>query len=232
MAPETRVQAPASISPATFRAILLAADSPAAPEAFVCYEVIRARGIDPAVGLAFFAHESTYGTAGAARTTRNWGNLRRGRRAFQVAAVPGASGHFAWYRSWATGAEDWADLLLGPIYAGAGRLTVEAILPIYAPSSDSNNPQGYAAAVRTLIHRYRAQEAELRNRWGPIAPADWGYAIPRVWAADAGRLGHALGPEETVGPEGAKVAAQVFAGGVIVWDSRTDRAHIIRGGTA
>jgi hypothetical protein len=231
MAPETRIQAPASISPATFRAILLAADSPAAPEAFVCYEVIRARGIDPGVALAFFAHESSYGTAGAATQTRNWGNLRRGRRAYRVAAVPGSSGSFAWYRSWATGAEDWADLLLGPIYIGAGRTTVETVLPVYAPSSDDNDPAGYAATVRALLHRYRAAEAELRSRWGPIAPADWGYAIPRAWAADAGRLGHALGPEETVGPAGAKVAMQVFAGGVIIWDSRTDRAQIIRGGT-
>ncbi len=66
---------------------------PAASDAAALYRIPLDRSLDPAVALAFFAHESTYGTAGVAVHSRNWGNLRRGPRALYVA------NGFAYYRN-------------------------------------------------------------------------------------------------------------------------------------
>ena len=54
MAPPLTVQAPPRISPATFRAVLERAGSPAAPEADRLYPLFLEAGVDPAGALAFF----------------------------------------------------------------------------------------------------------------------------------------------------------------------------------
>ena len=65
------------ISEAKFAAILRDGRSPAYPDAPACYRAAVARGVDPAVLLAIFRKESSYGRAGRARGNRSWGNLRR-----------------------------------------------------------------------------------------------------------------------------------------------------------
>lgn len=69
------------IGPLLFRAALVRHGSPAAAEAAGIYDALLGAGVDPAVFLGQFAAESSYGTAGYARTTRNPGNIVIGRPA-------------------------------------------------------------------------------------------------------------------------------------------------------
>lgn len=131
------------ISRERFRAVL--AHSPALPEADACYDICVSTGLDPAVALAFFRHESSYGTQGRAIATRNWGNIRRSQGRAK-AVVNG----FAMYASWADSLADWCELIKAR-YVGHGLTTVEAAIPVYAPSSDGNAPARYIAAVRAAV---------------------------------------------------------------------------------
>jgi hypothetical protein len=60
---------PADLSRATFARLLSQAQSPAAPEAGPMYDALVARGVRQAPFLAFFQHQSRFGTA--------WRNARR-----------------------------------------------------------------------------------------------------------------------------------------------------------
>lgn len=146
------------ISLALFARVLADADSPAAPEAVAIYAALVARGLDPAVALAFFQHESSYGLKGVARSTRNWGNLRKS----QGRATKVEKG-WAHYATWAASAEDWADLIMRR-YVGRGLATVRVALPVYAPSSDNNVPERYADAVVALVGRWSAAEQATADR--------------------------------------------------------------------
>lgn len=137
-----------------FRSILTGAGSPAAPEADALWAACLARDCDPAVAMAFFRHESTYGTAGVARATKNWGNLRRSPGKRGVVRDTGR-GPFAFYPTWTAGLMDWCDLLRGPIYEGDGLVTVAQVLPRYAPSSDGNAPARYAQAVCDAVNGWQ-----------------------------------------------------------------------------
>ena len=94
--------APPRISIHQFTRVLDRALSPAVPEADALYATCLSYGIDPAVALAFFAHESSCGTVGKAVETRNWGNIRVG----QGRQDKNANG-WAWYRTWSDGLADW-----------------------------------------------------------------------------------------------------------------------------
>lgn len=146
------------ISRTAFARVLADAGSPAASEAAAIYAALVARGLDPAVALAFFQHESSYGLKGIARSTRNWGNLRKS----QGRAARTAKG-WAHYDTWAASAEDWGDLILGR-YVGRGLATVRAALPVYAPSSDDNAPERYADTVIKLVARWAAAEQATPDR--------------------------------------------------------------------
>lgn len=143
-------RSPPRIPLATFARVLDAAHSPATPEASACYTAVTAYGLDPAIALAFFRHESSYGTAGIARQTKNWGNLRKG-QGHQAHNLSG----WAWYRCWADSVADWAALITG-YYIPRGLTTVEKALPVYAPSSDHNNPHAYADAVCASVASWQA----------------------------------------------------------------------------
>jgi pimeloyl-ACP methyl ester carboxylesterase len=64
-----------SISAATFAAFLRRMASPAALEASAIHDAFATAGVDPAVALGQFAAESSFGKAGYAAITRNWGNI-------------------------------------------------------------------------------------------------------------------------------------------------------------
>ncbi len=156
---ELPLSSPPRISAATFARVLADAGSPAASEAAACYRAAVAHGIDPAVLLAVFRHESQHGTDPRAVTIRagkNWGALRSGGWAYKVA------NGFAWYRTWADGADACAALLAR--YVGRGLTTVEAAIPVYAPSSDHNTPAAYIAAVRADVARWAASERATEDR--------------------------------------------------------------------
>lgn len=221
------------ITRSLFVGILERAKSPAAPVAADCYDICLSYGLDPAIALAFFQHESTYGKAGRAVTTLNWGNLRKGKRAYKHADG------FAHYRDWRESLRDWCDLMLGPIYIGAGRTTVRSVIPIYAPSSDNNTPERYIQAVINAVYAW-SQAIPLPEpppppaapdpwlRWGdayPLPPEQRGFGIPQLWLANAPWLGAATS-EELRGDGRTRV--RFFIGGWIVYEADNGVVHLGR----
>jgi len=142
-----------SISEQTFRIVLERAKSPAYAEADEILSILKRWRADRGIALAFFAHESSFGRKGIAVETRNWGNLRRGRRMIKQTKHP-----FAIYANWAASVEDWCELL-SVVYCKRWRLcTLREILQRYAPSSDGNRPERYANVVLRLVRMWQAKE--------------------------------------------------------------------------
>ena len=112
-------------------------------------------GIDPAFALAFFMHESTFGTAGMARVTLSLGNLRC------IPSVPCNNG-YAQFSSWEQGFEAWYKLIRNLYVAQWGLVTIDQIIPTYAPSSDHNNVSGYIAALKHSIDTWHAGIIQVR----------------------------------------------------------------------
>lgn len=164
-----------------FRDILMRNGSPAAGLADTLFGVPMGYALDPAIALAFFAHESTYGKFGVAAKSLNWGNLRRGSRAYKTV------GGFAYYRNWRESLTDWSEHILNR-YVQRGFTTVEAAIPIYAPSSDGNAPARYIAFVNAAVAGWQA--AELVGRGAGV--------VARVVAVDVANVRSAPALEKNV----------------------------------
>ena len=64
---------------------------------------------------------------------------------------------YKYYDSWRVGAEDWYRLI-STLYVRNWKLTtVDRIVPVYAPSADSNDPNAYIDDVEQLVSAWRAQ---------------------------------------------------------------------------
>lgn len=142
------VQGPPSVDVALIRRVLLSYNSPAADEAQAFYDLGVARGIDPAFCLAFFIVESGAGTRGVARTTYSVGNIR---------ALPGQPSYegYRQYTTWREGIADWYRLIDEVYIRDRGETTLDAIIPVYAPSHDQNDPDAYIRTVKRLVARWR-----------------------------------------------------------------------------
>jgi hypothetical protein len=129
-------------------AVLQDYNSPAAGTGQAFYDLGVRYGINPAVALAFFIHESSAGTKGVARFTNSVGNSRTtpGYRDYQ--------GYRA-YDSWTAGIEDFYKLLRDLYLDGWNLHTVAQILPRYAPAADNNDTAAYIANVQNLIDSWR-----------------------------------------------------------------------------
>jgi hypothetical protein len=139
-----------SITVAKIREVLQSYNSPAVGSAEAMYRLGIEYGIDPAFCLAFFIHESTAGTQGVARVTKSVGNIR---------TTPGYEDYqgFRKYATWEDGIEDWY-ILIRDLYIGEwGLTTVDAIIPVYAPTSDGNNVDNYVSTVKRLVRGWRLQ---------------------------------------------------------------------------
>jgi Peptidase C39 family len=118
-------------------------------------------GIDPAYALAFFMHESLFGTTGEARKTMALGNERC---IADRPCVDQAQGGYAQMESWTDGFDHWYRLILnGYIYGGVTLslvghpcLTIGQTIPVYAPSSDHNDVTGYIAALQQELQTWHA----------------------------------------------------------------------------
>ncbi|MGN6566139.1 MAG: glucosaminidase domain-containing protein [Thermomicrobiales bacterium] len=137
-----------SLDASAIATILQHYNSPAAGSADTMYRLGLQYGIDPAYCLAFFIHESTAGTKGVAQVTKSVGNIRTttGYRDYQG---------YRQYATWDEGIEDWYRLIRD-LYIGQWNLTtVDQIVPVYAPASDNNDPDGYIRAIKQLVTDWR-----------------------------------------------------------------------------
>jgi len=145
---------PPTISLNTFRGFLQELDSPALSEAEQMFKVCLEEGADPALALAFFEHESGGGKAGVAVITRSLGNIRCS-AGYSCYVTPG-NGSFRQYSTWTESARDWARLL--QYYRTKLKLvTLEQIIPVYAPANDHNNEVGYVLAVKNRVDNLRSR---------------------------------------------------------------------------
>lgn len=141
---------PPTISVAQIEQVLAYYGSPARGLGQTLYDLGVKHGINPAFGLAFFVHESGCGTKGVARSTKSLGNIR------WTTGYDNYQGYRS-YSSWAAGMEDWYSLIKDQYIAGWGLTTVDAIIPVYAPSADHNDPASYIASVKASVDSWRGK---------------------------------------------------------------------------
>ncbi len=142
------VKGPPSVDVALIRRVLQRYNSPAVDDAQAFYDLGVARGIDPAYCLAFFIVESAAGTQGVARTTYSIGNIRA------LSGQPSFEGYRR-YDTWRDGIADWYRLIDELYVRDLGLATIDTIVPVYAPSEDSNDPQAYILTVKRLVAGWR-----------------------------------------------------------------------------
>jgi len=140
-----------TIDAAFINRVLSSANSPADGTGEALYNDGVQYGINPAYALAFFKHESNFGTTGVARYTLSLGNIKC---TSGYSCIDG----FRAYSSWAAGYQDWYKLI-STLYINQWHLvTLEKIIPVYAPSSDGNSPQDYINAVESDVQRWQKGE--------------------------------------------------------------------------
>jgi len=136
-----------TISASKIDGILCSVSSPACSTGKSLYSLGVQYGIDPVFALAFFQHESSFGTQGVARVNLGLGNIRC------TSGYVCKSGYRA-YSSWVAGYVDWYKLIAEQ-YMGKWKLTtVEQIILVYAPAGE-NDTQGYINAVEQSVDAWR-----------------------------------------------------------------------------
>ncbi len=150
---------PVSISRPVFQKFLQEMNSPARAEADAMYSACIQQGCDPAVMVAFFEHESNGGNNGVAAITHSIGNIRCS-AGYNCYTTEG-NGSFRQYESWTAGAQDWAKLL--QMYKNDWKLiSLEEIIPRYAPQADHNDETAYIAAVKARVDDLRLREVQTQ----------------------------------------------------------------------
>jgi hypothetical protein len=142
-----------TITAAFINKVLATYHSPAAGKGQALYDYGVQYGIDPVYALAFFMHESTFGTQGVARVTKSLGNIRC--IPTRQCTNPNGQG-FAIMYSWEDGFLQWYKLIRNLYVAQWGRVTIEQIIPKYAPAADHNDEQAYIHAVEHAVDTWRA----------------------------------------------------------------------------
>jgi hypothetical protein len=129
--------------------VLASYNSPATGKGQTLYDMGVRYGIDPAFALAFFMHESSFGTQGEARVSLSLGNLR---------CIPNykCQDGYAWFSSWDDGFQAWYELIRNLYVSQWGLTTVSQIIPKYAPTSDNNDEAAYIAALKHAIDTWHA----------------------------------------------------------------------------
>jgi len=151
------VMGPPTITVAQIEAVLAKYNSPAQGHGQEIYDLGIKYGINPAICLAFFIHESSAGTnpAWAGRKpdgtyTHNIGNIicTEGWRCY---------GRFRDYENWSQGIEDWYKLIKDLYIGEWQRVTVDDIIPKYAPAADNNDEGAYIQAVKNLVQSWQGK---------------------------------------------------------------------------
>lgn len=142
-----------TVSVALINEVLASYHSPTAGMGQSLYDLGVKYGIDPVYALAFFMHESLFGTTGEARATLSLGNERC---IPDRACIDQDRGGYAKMNSWQDGFEHWYKLIRNLYVAQWGRVTVDQIIPKYAPNSDGNNEKQYIASLKHEVDVWRA----------------------------------------------------------------------------
>jgi hypothetical protein len=139
---------PPTISANFINKVLETYDSPAWGLGQTFYDLGVEYNIDPAFALAFFRHESHFGTRGMATVTRSIGNIRC------LQNYPCYKG-YALFPSWEEGLRAWYILISGPLYVEGGLKTLPEIIHRYAPAADSNDESAYVRSVQQAVTTWR-----------------------------------------------------------------------------
>ena len=129
-------------------------NSPASGQGQALYDLGMQYNIDPVYALAFFMHESSFGTTGVARVTLSLGNIR---------ATPGYDSYNGYrkYKTWQAGFEDWYKLIK-TLYVQKWHLsTIDQIIPVYAPSSDNNDVDAYVQSIKSAVDAWRLGQIQV-----------------------------------------------------------------------
>lgn len=154
----SRVIGPPSLSPAFVDRVLSAYHSPAVGLGQALYVDSQHFQLDDAVALAFFLHESSFGSTGVARFTHSLGNLI-------CSGYPTCFQGFRSYPTFQAGAWDWYRLIFYE-YLPRGLSTVQSIIPVYAPASAGNNVNAYIAAVCSAVSAWHAGRLWVSSEGG------------------------------------------------------------------
>jgi hypothetical protein len=138
-----------SLSAAFVDQVLAAVHSPAQGIGPTLSQLSLRYHLDDAYALAFFHHESDYGTKGVAAHTHSWGNIR-----CTSGWICDPSGGYRAYPTYAAAAQDWYHLL-ATVYVARGLTTVSSIIPVYAPGGDHNDEAAYIQSVLSDVTTYR-----------------------------------------------------------------------------
>ena len=139
---------PPSLDAKRVNGILAAYGSPLQGQGKALVALSARYKVDDAVALAFFVMESRAGTQGEAVLTHSFGNLR------PMPGAPSLDG-YRFYDSWLDGAAEWFQLIRS-LYLDTLKLdTVEAVVPVYAPSTDNNQPAVMVAGIHQLVACWR-----------------------------------------------------------------------------
>lgn len=144
-----------SLSAARINTILADAGSPAAGTGDDFYNDSAKYQIDDVWAIAFYQHESTFGTRGEARGSLSIGNLRCIYKGYEDLG-PWCADGYAHFPSWQAGIEAWYRLIRNVYINQWGYSTVEAIIPHYAPNSDHNDEAGYISSVEQSVASWRS----------------------------------------------------------------------------
>jgi len=148
-----RVQGQPTVSADFINQVLDHYHSPAAHKGQALYDDGVKYGIDPAYALAFFLHESSFGTTGVATVTHSLGNIRAtaGYRQYEG---------YRLYPTWEAGFEDWYKLIAEQYVAQWKLVTIDQIVPVYAPSTE-NDVDAYIQTVKHAVDTWRSGIVEV-----------------------------------------------------------------------
>ncbi len=153
-ADDLTLSCPAQLDAAQLDAILAGYGSPAVGTGQAWIAEGAAAGINPEIALAFFVHESSAATAPGwagwkpdGSSTHNVGNII-------CAGYDTCYGRFRDYASWEEGINDWYKLIANEYIDGRSAVTLEQIIPIYAPSFE-NDVGNYVQTVLNLADAWR-----------------------------------------------------------------------------
>ncbi len=143
-----------TVSAAFINQVLAYYHSPARSLGAALFNLGIQYGINPTYALAFFMHESMFGTLGVARVTLSLGNVRC---STGYACING----YRAYSSWASGFQDWYQLIRNLYINKLHLSTVEQIIPTYAPSDDHNNVSSYITTIEQAVSDWQAGKVEV-----------------------------------------------------------------------